>query len=661
MSRRLLAGLLVATTIAVGCDDRANISGLPGYAISDVRVTPSIDTIYIPDTVRVTDRVQFFAAVEGKDGLLHVAPMVWSVSDPSIASIDAQGVVTPRGIGTVEIRAEADKIGRATLVILPLPLPALVVTPGVDTIFVEEPIVPARDTARFVAQALDTLGQPVAGVTYVWGVSPSTVATVDQEGLVRAAGLGTGTLTVAALDQVTQSTVEVLPAIASIELGAHPSAVLALDTVQLVATARDYSGAAVARQFNWTSSDPSMATVDSSGRVQVLATGQATITARSAFRTATTTITAHPRALLALDAGDDFTCGYTALGRGYCWGLETAGQTASASDSTCFDGLAGSQGCTLPPKRMSNPEIEFTSISAGGEFGCGIDAQQLLYCWGNDDAGQRGNGFSGGGQNPEPATVKNERFTMVSAGFAHACALNLVGTAYCWGADDAGQLGDTKLANSTTPIPVSDTTLVFTRITAGGRHTCGIVTSGIAYCWGDGALGQLGSGNADSSQVPRPVAGGRSYSAISAGSAHTCAVETTGSVYCWGNNATGQLGNGTTGAQLVPTLANAGSSFTAISAGGGHTCGISNGAAVCWGDSNWGQVGSGVVGAIVPGPAQVSGPFQATAITAGASHTCAIAAGTGLAWCWGSNRWGALGNEFQAAARATPQLVARPR
>jgi hypothetical protein len=181
----LLAGLLVATTIAVGCDDRANISGLPGYAISDVRVTPSIDTIYIPDTVRVTDRVQFFAAVEGKDGLLHVAPMVWSVSDPSIASIDAQGVVTPRGIGTVEIRAEADKIGRATLVILPLPLPALVVTPGVDTIFVEEPIVPARDTARFVAQALDTLGQPVAGVTYVWGVSPSTVATVDQEGLVR--------------------------------------------------------------------------------------------------------------------------------------------------------------------------------------------------------------------------------------------------------------------------------------------------------------------------------------------------------------------------------------------------------------------------------------------------------------------------------------------
>jgi alpha-tubulin suppressor-like RCC1 family protein len=63
----------------------------------------------------------------------------------------------------------------------------------------------------------------------------------------------------------------------------------------------------------------------------------------------------------------------------------------------------------------------------------------------------------------------------------------------------------------------------------------------------------------------------------------------------------------------------------------------------------------------VTNPTQVSGPFQASAISAGESHTCAIASGTGLTWCWGSNRYGALGNEYQAAARATPQLVARPR
>jgi alpha-tubulin suppressor-like RCC1 family protein len=670
MPRNLVAGLLVAAIAASsGCDENANISGLPGYAVGEVRVSPRVDTLFIPDTVRSTDRVQFTATVIGKDLLERTVPMVWSVSDPSIATIDFQGLVTPRGLGTVEIKAEADKEGTATLVILPMPLPSLAVTPATDTIFVEEPIVPARDTARFTAQALDTLGQPIAGVLYAWGIAPSNVATVDQTGLVRAAELGTATVSVAALDQVEQRTLHVLPVIASIELAAHPSAVLALDTVQLVASARDYAGAVVQRTFNWTSSNSSVATVDAMGNVLFVGTGQATITARSAFRTVATTITAHPRQLVAFDAGTDFNCGFTPLGRGYCWGLETTGQTASASDSTCFGAIGNPQGCTLPPKRMQEADIEFTSMSAGGAFACGVDANQMLWCWGSDSDGQRGNGLSGGGAVPALATVKNERFTMVSAGDRHACALNLAGTAYCWGADDAGQLGDTKLVNSTTPIPVADTTLSFTRISAGGQHTCGIVTSGLAYCWGDGSQGQLGSGGAASSQVPVAVSGGRTYSEIAAGFNHTCAVETTGNVYCWGNNSTGQLGIGNTTSQLGPTLTLAGGGFTAITAGGdstalgtrSHTCGVANGNAICWGDSNWGQVGSGVINGIVTNPTQVSGPFQASAISAGESHTCAIASGTGLTWCWGSNRYGALGNEYQAAARATPQLVARPR
>lgn len=139
-----------------------------------------------------------------------------------------------------------------------------------------------------------------------------------------------------ALDQVTQSTLHVLPVIASIELAAHPTQVLALDTVQLVATALDYAGAPVARQFTWTSSNPAVATVDASGAVHFLSAGRATFIARSAFRTAATTISAQPRQLLAMDAGRDFACGFAPLGQGYCWGRETVGQTAAVADSTCF-------------------------------------------------------------------------------------------------------------------------------------------------------------------------------------------------------------------------------------------------------------------------------------------------------------------------------------
>jgi alpha-tubulin suppressor-like RCC1 family protein len=47
------------------------------------------------------------------------------------------------------------------------------------------------------------------------------------------------------------------------------------------------------------------------------------------------------------------------------------------------------------------------------------------------------------------------------------------------------------------------------------------------------------------SSVPTLVAGALQFAALSTGSAHTCAVTTTGVAYCWGYNADGELGIGT--------------------------------------------------------------------------------------------------------------------
>jgi len=249
----------------------------------------------------------------------------------------------------------------------------------------------------------------------------------------------------------------------------------------------------------------------------------------------------------------------------------------------------------------------------------------------------------------------------VSAGSHHACALNLDGRAYCWGSDSRGQLGDSLVINSTTPIPVADSTRLFRAISAGDSHTCGVTTTGAAYCWGEGVSGQLGNGVADSSDVPLLVSGGFSFIAISAGQSHTCAIDTTGNMYCWGDNSMGQLGTGVPGAlQLTPILVAGPGGFTSLSAGANHTCAIASSQLKCWGRSEFGQVGDGAGhDHIVASPIVVAG-LQATALSAGASHSCAIST-AGEAWCWGSNRWGALGNEFQAAVRAVPQLVARPR
>jgi hypothetical protein len=55
MPRTLVAGLLVAALAASGCDDNANISGLPGYIVSEVQVSPRVDTLFVPDTIRTID------------------------------------------------------------------------------------------------------------------------------------------------------------------------------------------------------------------------------------------------------------------------------------------------------------------------------------------------------------------------------------------------------------------------------------------------------------------------------------------------------------------------------------------------------------------------------------------------------------------------------
>ena len=197
-ARRPLA--LISILALTSCTETTgvNLSGVPGYLISSVRVSPSVDTIFVPDSIRASDRITFSATATGKNGsTLPSMTFAWSTSDPSIATVDADGVVTPRSLGVVEISASADKIGRATLVIMPATL-SVSVLPLVDTILVSLPIVAARDTVRLRASARDLRGAPLGGVAFAWTSSAPSIATVDASGLVHAQGVGAATISVSA-------------------------------------------------------------------------------------------------------------------------------------------------------------------------------------------------------------------------------------------------------------------------------------------------------------------------------------------------------------------------------------------------------------------------------------------------------------------------------
>jgi len=96
--------------------------------------------------------------------------------------------------------------------------------------------------------------------------------------------------------------------------------------------------------------------------------------------------------------------------------------------------------------------------------------------------------------------------------------------------------------------------LTFTSLALGAQHTCGLTSGGTAYCWGANEEGQLGDGTfAPRRLTPTPVAGGLTFTSLALGEVHTCGLTSGGAAYCWGWNGGGQLGDGTTSPRSTPT------------------------------------------------------------------------------------------------------------
>jgi alpha-tubulin suppressor-like RCC1 family protein len=233
--------------------------------------------------------------------------------------------------------------------------------------------------------------------------------------------------------------------------------------------------------------------------------------------------------------------------------------------------------------------------------------------------------------------------TMLTSGATHSCGLTAGGTAFCWGQNVYGGVGDGTTTDRLTPAAVAGG-LSFTALTSGGWYTCGLTADGTAYCWGRNSSGQLGDGSTTDRLTPVAVAGGLSFTALAAGDRHTCAL-TSGGAYCWGSDDFGQLGDSATFSRReTPVLVVGGLSFVALAAGDRHTCGLTpGGAAYCWGSGYNGQLGNGVTIDRQDTPVAVAGDLSFTTLVAGHFYTCGLT-GDGAAYCWGQSGYGQLGN-----------------
>jgi alpha-tubulin suppressor-like RCC1 family protein len=343
------------------------------------------------------------------------------------------------------------------------------------------------------------------------------------------------------------------------------------------------------------------------------ANDQGTLGTGSTSPPASTPVTvASPFALTSLTTGYNHSCALGPGGVAFCWGLNAFAALGNGSIG----------GATAIPTSPASGGISFASIAAGGYHTCALTTAGEAWCWGLNLEGQTGIGVSGSPIIlPERVMDGGLRFVQLTAGDSHTCALTAAGAAYCWGGNGRGELGDDPAvigATRTTPFAVPGGH-VFARIDAGRTHTCGVTTTGLGFCWGERDAGQTGDGTIGGMTIgPALVVGAHTFSSISAGSQTTCGIATSGAAYCWGRGDGGLLGDGSlTSAITSPVAVSGGLPFVDValslaSASGGVACAYDAvGRAWCWGAGELGQRGDGTFTATVsaPVPVRLPAPF----------------------------------------------------
>jgi len=246
-----------------------------------------------------------------------------------------------------------------------------------------------------------------------------------------------------------------------------------------------------------------------------------------------------------LSLGYAYTCGVTTDGAGYCWGDAQSGKLGGNYRSLE----------TETPVNV-DPTLSWLSIEASGATTCGVADPGHLYCWGvlgpsnveGPEGSERCEQWTGkdGSTNSTPCSYTPLRVELtdplgadtVFVQTSGTCALTDAGSLYCYDAS-AGTYGSLSGLGP------------FETITSFGMHSCALTASGTAWCWGSNWSGQLGDGTRVERSTPVTVSGGHIWDQIVVGSEHTCGLAM-GQAWCWGCTSNGEAGTTILTPQLTP-------------------------------------------------------------------------------------------------------------
>jgi len=293
-------------------------------------------------------------------------------------------------------------------------------------------------------------------------------------------------------------------------------------------------------------------------------------------------------------------------------------------------------------------------VAGGGAFSVALKSDSTLWAWGNNSAGELGNGTTDTSVHATPSvSAAPTTWKAVACGYEHGAALRGDGSLWTWGADHSGQLGlgDTTARAAPTQVTgCSGGDVNWVAVACGHDYTLALKSDGSLWSWGDNTYGQLGNGGHDSSAHPVPVrvGTGNSWTAIACGWYHAEAVRSDGTLWSWGYNSSGQLGDGTTTERDAPLqitgCPGGDANWVAVAAGEAFTLGLkSNGSVWAWGSNGYGQLADGTTTSH-SSPALITcinGDTDWVTVACGATFAAGLKS-DGTLWVWGCGTHGQM-------------------